>query len=157
MDPSSRYGLAPADRLAKNKRIAETKKETIARHERMVCKTYELKVDKSHLSQETMRVLRELFLEAKWFYNDMLARSKQEGESVWTADYKRTEVLVKGKDGELELRALTYLSAQIRQELVNRAKDSIRSLSELEKNGLRVGALKFKSRIGSIPLNQLSD
>jgi hypothetical protein len=42
----------------------------------MSCKTYELKLDKSHLSNESLHTLHRLFLEAKWFYNAMLAPRK---------------------------------------------------------------------------------
>ena len=42
----------------------------------------------------------------------------------------------------------------MRQGIVNRTKRNIIALSKLKKNGRRVGALKFKSRIASIPLNQ---
>jgi putative transposase len=133
----------------KNKRIAKTRRETITRHKKMVCKAYELKVDKSHLNQETQEQLRLLFLEAKWFYNDMLARG-----DVWNADYKRTEVLVRNKDKVFETRKLENFSSQMRQGIVYRARYSIVSLSRLRKNGHRVGALKFKSRIASIPLIQ---
>lgn len=47
----------------------------------MACETYELKVDRSHLSDETLGALRRLFLEAKWFYNHLIAQ-----EEVWDAD-----------------------------------------------------------------------
>jgi putative transposase len=136
-------------RLEKNKRIAKARMETIARHRRMTCKTYELKVDKSHLFNKTLRTLRMLFLEAKWFYNDMLARG-----DVWNANYKRIEVLVRNKDKEFETRRIRNLSSRMRQGVIERAKHSILSLSTLKKNGHRVGALKFKSRLASIPLMQ---
>jgi putative transposase len=141
-------------RLKKNKRIAETRMETIARHEKMACKTYELKIDKSHLSNRTLRSLWLIFLEAKWFYNDMLGRSNRGEKDVWNADYKRTEVVVRNKEGAFETRRLTNLSAQIRQQIIDRAKSNILALSKLKKKGRRVGALKFKSRVRSIPLRQ---
>ena len=108
------YESAHAQRPDKNRRIAQSRSSNLARHKMMICKTYELKVDASHLSIETTRVLRLLFLEAKWFYNDMLFRSRQEGGNIWTSDYKRTEVLAKSKDGEFESKSLTWLSAQMR-------------------------------------------
>jgi hypothetical protein len=37
---------------------------------------YELKVDVSHLSRHTLKALFMLFLEAKWFYNYILANGK---------------------------------------------------------------------------------
>lgn len=122
---------------------------TKQRRENQACKTYQLKVDLSHLSEAALDQLKLLFLEAKWFYNDMLAR----GNPI-NADYKRTEVLVKNASGELEARLLTCLSAQMRQEIVDRSRDNMRSLASLKARGYSVGLLKFKSRINSIPLKQ---
>ena len=115
----------------------------------MVCKTYEVKVDRSHLSEEPHDILRRLFLEAKWFYNDLIASG-----DVFHADYKVRVVRVRNREKKLEERELRYLSSQMRQEIIDRAKDSIRGLSQLSKNGHRVGTLRFKSRVGSIPLKQ---
>lgn len=140
--------------MNKNERIAKTRKETIGRHRSMVCKTYELKVDVSHLSKDGQESLSRLFLEAKWFYNDTLERSRQGEKNIWKRDYKRTEVLVKTKERSFETRKLAYLSAQMRQEIIDRMKHNIHGLSSLKKKGYRVGALKFKSRIRSIPLKQ---
>jgi len=142
------------NRLLKNKRISKSKRETVKRHRRMVCKTYELKIDKSHVSKETCETLRRLFLEAKWFYNDLLERSRHGEQGIFDADYKRREVLVRNKDGLFETRELKYLSSQMRQEIIQRTKRSIYGLSKLKKKGHKVGALKFKSRIESIPLRQ---
>ena len=71
------------DWVAKNRQIRKTRMETIARHRKMVCKTYELKVDRSHLSNETLESLRMLLLESKWFYNDMLERNIRGEQDVW--------------------------------------------------------------------------
>jgi putative transposase len=115
----------------------------------MVCKTYEVKVDKSHLSKETLETLRRVFLEAKWFYNDLIAK-----DNVFHADYKLRAVEVRSRDGRFEVRVLRCLSSQMRQEIIDRAKDAIRGLTRLKENGRKVGALKFKSRVRSIPLKQ---
>ncbi|MBM5805855.1 MAG: hypothetical protein FJZ49_07345 [Candidatus Verstraetearchaeota archaeon] len=42
----------------------------------------------------------------------------------------------------------------MRQEIIDRTKDNIKGLSTLKKNGYRVGALRFKSRLSSIPPKQ---
>lgn len=121
------------------------------RRRTQICKSYVLKIDKSHLSATTREPLRRLFLEAKWFYNHILAQG-----DLWNASYKIRRVLVKVKDGSTEERELKYLSSQMRQEIIGRARDNIRSLSRLKQNGYRVGSLKFVARIASIPLNQYS-
>lgn len=115
----------------------------------MVCKTYELKIDKSHLSDATVETLRRLFLEAKWFYNHLVA-----GNDVFHVDYKIKAIKVKNEEGEFEAREIRCLSAQMRQGIIERTKNSIRSLSGLKRNGHPIGKLRFKSRVGSIPLKQ---
>jgi putative transposase len=137
------------ERLPKNQRIARTRLQTLQRHRSMLCRTYELKVDRSHLSEGTLETLRRLFLEAKWFYNDLVARG-----NVFRADYKVTAVRVRNREKKFETRELQCLSSQMRQEIIDRAKDSIRGLARLRKNGCKVGALGFKSRVRSIPLKQ---
>lgn len=147
-DPTTNASF-DSTRLTKNARIKKTLLETRARHHQQVCKTYELKVDLSHVSKKTDAQLRRLFLEAKWFYNDFLARG-----NFLAANYKVKNVLVKNKNGALESRTLQYLSSQSRQEIIDRALDNARGLSVLKKLGHKVGKLKFKSRLNSIPLKQ---
>ena len=130
---------------SKNDRIAKTRQETVQRHGSMACKTYELKVDRSHLSTETVGTLDRLFLEAKWFYNHTLA------VGIFEADYKATTVQVKDR---FEDREIQRLSSRMRQEIIDRAKDSVRGLAALKSSGRRVGALKFVGRVNSIPLKQ---
>lgn len=92
-----------------------------------------------------------LFLEAKWFYNNLIAKGKVGG--LWNADYKVQKVMVKRK-GVFEERELRHLSSQMKQEIIGRAKDNIVGLSKLKRRGRRVGGLKFTGRVHSIPLNQ---
>jgi putative transposase len=138
--------------LSKNQRISKARQETIQRHKSMTCKTYELKFDKSHLSKDMLDALHLLFLEAKWFYNSVVASLQSANHCEF--DYRTTEVLAKNRDGVFETRRIKFLSSQMRQEIVDRARDSLMSLVQLKRNGRRVGALKFKSRIESIPLKQ---
>ncbi len=124
---------------------------TKRRRTSQMCKAYELKIVKSHLSKITRERLYKLFLEAKWFYNGLLARG-----DAWNADYKRKAVLVKNYQGSFETRNLEILPSQIRQAMVRQVRNSITSLSRLRENGHRVGSLKFKSRVLSIPLSQFN-
>lgn len=119
------------------------------RRKSQVCKTYEIKFDKSHLSKEKKEYLNRLFLEAKWFYNYILSQ-----EDIFDFDTKIKTVKVRNKDKELEDRELLHLSSQMRQGIYGRMQDSIKSLSSLKKNGEKVGGLKFKSQVNSIPLLQ---
>ena len=71
-----------------NRRV-KTRQETRNRHKRMVCKSYLLKIDRSHLSKRIRNRLNLLFLEAKWFINHAIANG------VFDTDYKTTTVRVK--------------------------------------------------------------
>jgi putative transposase len=132
----------------KNGSIRDTLKKTKERRRTQTCKQYELKIDTSHLSDKTHQQLDRLFLEAKWFHNHVLANG-----NVFEADYRIASVCVKTKDG-FETREIRGLSSQMKQELIDRMRDNIRSLSGLKNHGHKVGALQFKSYIGSIPLKQ---
>jgi len=67
----------------KNETIRNTLKKTRERRETQTCKQYELKVDASHLSDQTLKHLNRLFLEAKWLYNHVLAEGR-----IFEADYR---------------------------------------------------------------------
>ncbi|HYB04440.1 MAG TPA: transposase, partial [Nitrososphaerales archaeon] len=133
---------------AKNEIIRATLKETRERRKAETCKQYELKVDVSHLSRETLKALFVLFLEAKWFYNHVLAAA-----NIFDTDYRIDRVKIKVRD-HFETRDIVYLSSQMKQELIDRMQDGIRGLSRLKQKGHKVGWLKFKSEINSIPLKQ---
>lgn len=106
-------------------------------------------MDRSHLSQKSLDHLSSLFREAKWFYNYCLSL-----ENVNKADYTAKSVPVKVKD-EFEERKFTVLKGQMKQSIKTRTFGSIKALSTLKKKGKKVGRLKFKSRVNSIPLVQL--
>jgi len=53
-----------------------------------------------------------------------------------------------------EQRELTVLGSQIKQEIADRLKDNLLALGKLKKNGRKVGALKCKRFVNSIPLKQ---
>ncbi len=134
--------------LSKSETIKATLAATKERRKHQTCKTFRVKIASSHLSQETLHHLKMLFLEAKWLYNHILAQ-----QDIFTLDYKYTTVTVKVKD-QFETRSLTHLSSQMKQALLERTKDNIRGLAQRKAKGYRVGALRFKSRIRSIPLKQ---
>ena len=117
----------------------------------MDCRAYELKVDRSHLNKQTRHILERLFLEAKWYYNDIIA-----SEDVFELPKSHYKIVqVETRVGyHYEPRDLKYLSSQMKQEILDRTRDNIRGLSESKKNGNRIGHLKFKSIVNSIPLSE---
>ncbi len=134
----------------KNETIKNTLKATKEKRKNQTCRVYEIKIDKSHLNSESREHLHVMFLEAKWLYNHILS---QDDVFDLDFDYKIQEVPVKVKD-VFDIRELNYLSSQMRQGLIERTQDNIRGLHELKTNGHKVGKLKYKSKVHSIPLKQ---
>ncbi len=132
----------------KNEAIKASLKATKERRKNQTCKVYEVKVDHSHLNSSTTDQLRMLFLEAKWLYNFILSQ-----DNVFELDYRIPKVPVKIKD-DFETRRIAHLSSQMRQSIISRTVNNIRGLARLRANGRKIGKLKFKSEVKSIPLKQ---
>ena len=137
--------------LAKSKAITETLKATKAKRKTQICKVREMKVIKNKLSKEQAEHLRLLFLEAKWFYNYMLANPSLRND----IGAKLKVVSVKLPDGTFEQRELKHLSGQMKQSIATGINRSIKTLAKLKAKGVQQpGALKFKSQLTTIELKQ---
>jgi putative transposase len=134
-------------RLAKNAAIKNTQKATKARHAGMRVRVYELKVSMNKLSAKKKESLDRMFLEAKWFTNAALA----EGIFSFDSGAKSVAVLTPSGDEEREIRVLP---AQAKQSLVSRLGANVLSLATRKENGGRVGRIKFRKSVNSIPLKQ---
>jgi len=139
--------------MSKSDTIKETLKETRLRRKSQDCKVYEIKIDKSSLSNNTLEKINRLFLEAKWFYNYVLSQ-----DDIFKFDTKIKNVIIKNKDNIFENRNINQLSSQMKQGIHDRILSSVKSLSTKKKKGnmSKVGKLKFKSFINSIPLKQFN-
>lgn len=138
-------------RLAKSKATAETLKATKAKRKTQICKVREMKVIKNKLSKEQAEHLRLLFLEAKWFYNYMLANPSLRNDT----GAKLKVVSVKLPDGTFEQRELKHLGSQMKQSIASNINQSIKTLAKLKAKGVQQpGALKFKSQLTTIELKQ---
>ena len=133
-----------------NKRLAK-KNETREKRKSQTCKVYEVKIDRSHLSAAALGHLNALFKEAKWFYNYCLSH-----DNVDDADTTLKKVPVKVGDN-YETRYLEVLTSQMKQGIKTRLFGSLMSLSALKEQGYKVGKLKFKSMVNSIPLKQFNN
>ncbi len=123
--------------------------ETRKRRKNQVVKIYDLKL--TGLSSGKRKILKRVFLEAKWFYNWIVAdlgRRLNDPEAT-----KATEVVVKVREN-FEERGLLYLPAQVKQEIVKEIKLALKSLHTQKENERYVGALRFRSRRTTIPLKQ---
>jgi putative transposase len=127
------------------------KKQTKERRSDMTCKVIEVKIDRSRLSTKALNHLSQLFTEAKWFYNYCLGQ-----DDVNNSDTKATTVPV--KVGELfEDRNFTVLKSGMKQAIKTRLFNSMSSLKALKEKGFKIGRLKFKGKIDSIPLKQFNN
>lgn len=146
----------PKSNQEKNLKIKQTKAETKQRRGGLILKTRVLKFDSSALTKNAYIYLNRLFAEAKWLTNHMIAISdnKQENsKSIFDFDDKTSKVFVKNQD-TIKERVINSLSSQMKQSLVDRKKQDISNLFKSKKKGNKIGALKFKSEINSIPLKQ---
>lgn len=132
----------------KNNKISSTLKLTREKRKSQVCKVFQVKIDKSHLNQTTKYHLSRLFLEAKWFYNYVLSQN-----NIFEQTYKISQVPVKVRYAYY-IRSLNCLSSQMKQAIIDKVKSNIQSLSTHKKHGHKIGKLKFKSEIFSVPLKQ---
>jgi transposase len=129
-------------------KIKQAIKETREKRKKQVCKVYQLKLQ--NLTDKDIERFNRLFLEAKWFYNYVIAdlpnRLKYE-------TYKLKEVEIKTPEG-FERRELTIISSQMKQGILERTRDNLKALNSAKGNGSKVGRLNFKSEVNSIPLKQ---
>lgn len=140
--------MADEAREQKNKKIAETFKSTKERrkHQRVLVRV--LKVQRNKLSHAKQANIEMTFVEGKWVYNDALG-----SDDIFHYVPPRDEVEVKYPDG-LHIRELNHIGSQIKQGIVQKQKNAIKGLAKKKENGQKVGALKFKSELTSIPLKQ---
>ena len=137
------------NKIDKNKKIANTMKETYAKRKSQICKCFKFKIDKSNLSKDQANRLKMLFVEAKWIYNYLLDKD------VFHFDYKNlTTITHKDKDkNDIETK-IQYVSSSIKQSIIQDIINQIKGLSALKKNGHNVGKLKYKTEYNSINLKQ---
>ena len=138
-------------RLDKNKRIAQTRKETRKRRKNMDVLVRTVKIQRNKLSSSQREKLDRLFLEGKWLYNTALAHN-QFDEKFRKSLNNTAEI--KLPSGEIEIRNLEVLGGQLQQGVLSRMRDNLKGLTALKKKGHKVGSLGFISEMNSIPLVQ---
>lgn len=133
--------------MTKAERIKNTLRETKERRKAQRPIVYQLKLQ--NLSGGKEGLLRRVFAEAKWLYNWLA--TDPERLNLPTNKVSAVEVKV----GEVfKERALTVLGSQVKQEIADRLKGNLRALGKLKENGHKVGVLKPKRFVNSIPLKQ---
>ena len=127
------------------------KNETRQKRKGQCCKVFEAKIDRSHLSKSAKKHLDGLFKETKWFYNYCLSN-----DNINDADTTLKKVPVKVGE-EYETRYFEVLTSQMKQGIKTRLFGSLMSLAALKAKGFKVGKLKFKGQVDSVPLKQFDN
>jgi len=140
--------------LEKSLKIKQTMRANKIRRANMDVKVFEVKIDESHLSEKRKRLIQDCFVQARWIYNYLIGCDK-------ILDFKSSakNINIKvfnpktRKCDRIENRILT-IGSQIKEGIFKRTLQNIINLSKAKSKGMRVGKLKFKKEINSIPLNQ---
>jgi putative transposase len=133
--------------MDKAEKIKRTLQETKERRKGQRPVVFQLKLQ--NLSKKKEEDLRRAFLEAKWLYNWLVSDTQR----LNLPANKVQEVEVKVKDG-FENRELLLLGSQVKRGIADRLKNNLRALSQLKRKGHKVGGLKPKPFVNSIPLEQ---
>ncbi len=144
------------EKILKNKTISETKRNTIARHQDMSCKTFDVKVQHNAISVKQKEALERIFLEQKWYKNYILNWCESNPENRLSKfDTRQTAIAKKDKDmNDVDVQ-IQYLSAQSRQCLVSRMLSNIKTIKALSSKGHQKGGrLKYSKEETIIDLKQ---
>ena len=135
-------------------RAKETRLANKARRKSMDKRVYSLKVDVSHISEKKLKLLSDIFIQAKWLVNSMLSES-----SIFTRERKDRNVTVLTFNPETQkcdlpqARKLT-IGSQLIQSIVDQKKMDVLNLAKAKSKGVKVGTFKFKKDISTVNLNQ---
>ena len=116
---------------ARKNKIKDSLNKTKERRKSQSAVIIKAKIDSDKLNTSTLRILRRIFLEAKWLYNYII--NKEFNNDIFSMDYKVNKVPVYVKD-HYEIRDLKYLSSQIKEEIIDRTMDNIKGLSKFIDN-----------------------
>ena len=143
------------DVLDKNTRIKETYSETMLRRKSQYPNVILVKIQENKLNKVQQQALKMCFVEAKWLYNYILNLSKDNSVDIFKLNYKDLDTITHfDKHKNPIVSKLSYLSSQMRQDIIKGICTNISNLAKAKKKGLEVGGLKFISDYTSINLKQ---
>ena len=136
--------------------IREALLSTASRRKSQVCKVFECKIVDKRLNKKQREELERLFLEGKWFYNNLLSIRQDQHirlTEINTTHIKTVEHLDKDKNKLVD--DLTVLTSQVKQAILTRMVSNQRTIISLIRKGVQKhGNLQFKSELCCIPLKQ---
>lgn len=138
--------------MTKNEQIKNSIRKTRQKRSGQVCRVFKVKIDESKLSARQVEELKMLFVEAKWFYNWLLARK----DKLFEINAQKIKSITKfNKDGVEESVELNYLGSSQKDSIKDGLLSSMKSIKTLVQNGhQKFGKLRFKSEVNSIELKQ---
>ena len=137
-----------SSREIKNKKIAESNRQTRIRRQSQVPLNFELGVRNEKRNRKTgcFRHLKMICVEAKWMRN-MITSILNEGtkkiSNLKDKDFK--SVIHKDKDGNVIVSELKYLKSSLRLGVLTQYKWNLASLKAAKNKGRKVGRIKFES------------
>lgn len=132
-------------------KFKDTLQKNRTRRQNMVIRVFECSL---RLSKIKKKQLDQMFLEAKWLYNWLLDQ-----KDIFKANFtNNTKIYSLNKNKEKIDREIKILSSGTAHDYIRQIKQSIKNLSKAKKRGYKVGKLKFKSDINTLPVRfRLSD
>lgn len=130
-------------------KIKATRQATKAKRQTQTIKVREVKLSANKIGEKQAERLALCFLEAKWFYNDIIRSS-----DIFNYDTKNKVVTVLDKDKNPTLRTITVLSSQMKQSIKDQIVSNVKAITTQKKKGLPTGKLGFKKVCNSIGLKQ---
>ena len=128
--------------------------ETRSRRKTQIIKVFELKVNCHQTSKEIKQKMNECFKQAKWIVNDMLATTKQSDEkgSIFNYNYLDHKTVNRFDKNHNCISGEITLPVYLHRGIVQQVKTNIVNLHKAKEHGRKVGQLKFKSEVNSIPI-----
>lgn len=138
--------------MTKNEQIKESLTKTALKRKSQICRVFKVKIDQSKLSKKQKEQLKMLFVEAKWFYNWLLANR----ENLSEINAQKVHAIEKlNKDRIEETVDLKYIKSSQRDSIKNGIVSALKTMKTLHEKGLQKhGNLRFTSEYKSIDLKQ---
>ena len=127
-------------RLAKNKRIVETKKATKERRRQMDVKCYDIKLIKNKMSSYQRNYLKNLFREWKQYRNTCLALWLKSSDKIILKSWKELPI--------------EYLSSQMKQSIHQQLVQDAKNLKKKKDKWWKIWMLRFIDELKTINLKQ---
>jgi putative transposase len=126
-------------------KIKAAREATNARRHDQTVRVFEFKIDESHVSKKKLTELDFAFTQAKWVWNDVVASG-----DVFNYNYSKHKTIThKDKDGN-DITVNLKLGCVVHEGVVRQAKNAVKTLATLKKNGFKIGHLKFKSEMNCL-------